>query len=405
MAGALNVDHHLMPAGIAEWAQTVSHAAASAGWHGVPADGSAVLDLYPIHPTVLPVLVRFFARFGQHERSLFSFLLSPEPFGLQAFADSLATARNWYRLPDFYDYVRAVFGHRLAGASYSSQWLRMTGTIDRAVAASDLDGSEIRVLKAVALLNVLDAEHLTATEAALSAALLDQESPGELHQTVTALKRKGLLFDRGAAGGYCLWPNTSVNLEAAFGLARRALGPADQIAAQLAPYLDESPVVARRHYITTGTLRHFELRHAEPAALDEAVSRPCEADGLIVVALCQTAAATRASPQHGGWPRVLFPRGCYPRDPGSASERSQPAPGRTLLAMGRRTTSRNSATTPTLQRRCPARLPSPGALWPAGFRRCSESGMQIQTWNGGERAAGWNAKARRPFRAAVQDLR
>ena len=119
---------------------------------------------------MLPVLVQFFARFGQHERSLFSFLLSSEPFGLQAFADRRATARNWYRLPDFYDYVRAVFGHRLAGRSYSSQWLRMTGTIDRAVAASDLDGSEIRVLKAVALLNVLDAEHLTATDMALSAA-------------------------------------------------------------------------------------------------------------------------------------------------------------------------------------------------------------------------------------------
>ena len=235
-----------------------------------------------------PVLVQFFARFGQHERSLFSFLLSSEPFGLQAFADRRATARNWYRLPDFYDYVRAVFGHRLAGRSYSSQWLRMTGTIDRAVAASDLDGSEIRVLKAVALLNVLDAEHLTATDAALSAALLDQESSGEIRRTVTALKRRGLLFDRGAAGGYCLWPNTSVNLEAAFGLARRALGPADRIAEQLAPYLDESPVVARRHYITTGTLRHFELRHAEPTALDEAVSRPFEADGLMVVALCQT---------------------------------------------------------------------------------------------------------------------
>ncbi len=287
-AGALNVDHHLMPPGIAESAHAAGRAGASAGWHGVLADDRVMLDLYPIHPTVLPVLVQFFARFGQHERSLFSFLLSSEPFGLQAFAARRATASTWYRLPDFYDYVRAVFGHRLAGRSYSSQWLRMTGTIDRAAAANDLDESEIRVLKTVALLNVLDAEHLTATDAALSAALLDQESFDEICRTVTALKQRGLLFDRGATGGYCLWPNTSVNLEAAFALARRALGPADRIAEQLAPYLDESPVVARRHYITTGTLRHFELRHAEPTALDEAVNRPFEADGLMVVALCRT---------------------------------------------------------------------------------------------------------------------
>ena len=287
-AGALNVDYQLMPPGTVESAHAVGQAAAQAGWYGVPADYRAVLDLYPIHPTVLPVLVQFFARFGQHERSLFSFLLSSEPFGLQAFADRQATASTWYCLPDFYDYVRAVFGHRLAGRSYSSQWLRMTGTIDRAAAASDLAGSEIRVLKAVALLNVLDAEHLTATDAALSAALLDKESSGEICRTVTALKQRGLLFHRGAAGGYCLWPNTSVNLEAAFALATRALGPTERIAEQLVPYLDESPVAARRHYITTGTLRHFQLRYAEPTALDEAVTRSFEADGLMVVALCQT---------------------------------------------------------------------------------------------------------------------
>jgi hypothetical protein len=201
--GALNVDYHLLPPGIAESAHAVGRAAASVGWHGLLANDISALDLYPIHPTVLPVLVQFFARFGQHERSLFSFLLSSEPFGLQSFADRRATARNWYRLSDFYDYVRAVFGHRLAGRSYSSQWLRMTGTIDHALAVGELDGSEIRVLKAVALLNVLDAEHLTATDAALSAALLDQEPSGEICRTVTALKQRGLLFDRGAAGGYC----------------------------------------------------------------------------------------------------------------------------------------------------------------------------------------------------------
>jgi hypothetical protein len=38
-------------------------------------------SLYPLHPTLLPVLVRFFARFGQPERFLFGFLLSNELSG------------------------------------------------------------------------------------------------------------------------------------------------------------------------------------------------------------------------------------------------------------------------------------------------------------------------------------
>ena len=59
------------------------------GWVG-PAQSQQLVDLaprmYPLHPTVLPALIRAFRRFGQNERSLFSFLLSNEPFGLQAFA-------------------------------------------------------------------------------------------------------------------------------------------------------------------------------------------------------------------------------------------------------------------------------------------------------------------------------
>lgn len=103
-------------------------------------------------PKLLPPLVRFFARYGQHERSLFGFLLSSEPFGLQAFAERKAGAQTWYGLAEFYDYVRSVFGHRLSGAaSYQTHWLRVAATVDT---AQDLSSLEFRVLKTVAILNL-----------------------------------------------------------------------------------------------------------------------------------------------------------------------------------------------------------------------------------------------------------
>ena len=74
--------------------------------------------------------------------------------------------------------------------------------------------------------------------------------PGRL----TPLKRRGLLFDRGAAGGYCLWPNTSVNLEVALEAARRALGSIEKVSDHIRQFLEESPLLARRHYIGN---RHF----------------------------------------------------------------------------------------------------------------------------------------------------
>ncbi|MCI0575501.1 MAG: hypothetical protein L0331_04765 [Chloroflexi bacterium] len=287
VAGALNVDTKQAPEDVVASAEIVLTATQSTGWYRPSADSPTPLALYPLHPTVLPVLVRFFARFGQHERSLFSFLLSSEPFGLQSFAERRATGRTYYRLPDFYDYIRTNFGHRLAGASYRSHWLRIVGTLDYAT-VTDLDILELKVLKAVAVLNLLDVEHLLATDTVLAAAITDGDIESDVSRAVSSLKHRGLLFHRGAAGGYCLWPSTSINLESALQIAQRTLGPVERVSAQLRPYLDASPLLARRHYIETGTLRHFEVRYTEQASLPEVVARPTDADGLVVVALCES---------------------------------------------------------------------------------------------------------------------
>ena len=115
---------------------------------------------------------------------------------------------------------------------------------------------------------------------------------------MAGLKHRGLLFHRGAAGGYCLWPSTSMSLESALESAQRTLGPVDRVVAHLRPYLDASARLARRHYIETGTLRHFELRYAELAALLEAMTHPTDADGLVVVTLCESADECQAAATH-----------------------------------------------------------------------------------------------------------
>ena len=306
--GALNVDRTLISNDVVARVPAVKAAALDTGWYGNSAELVSPLELYPLHPAVLPVLVRFFARFGQHERSLLGFLLSSEPFGLQDYAKRPANGRAWYRLCDFYDYIRSVFGHRLAGGSYQSHWLRISETIDR---MTDVDEYQLMVLKTVAVLNVLDAEYLLANEVVIAAALDDGDETGSVGRATTSLKQRGLLFDRGIAGGYCLWPSTSVNLESAFEAAKRVLGPVDSVSAQLRPYLSQSSVVARRHYIERGTLRYFEVRYADSTNVLETIELPTEADGQVVIVLCDStdegreALATIAATGDATNPKVL----------------------------------------------------------------------------------------------------
>lgn len=294
IAGALNIGASEVPAGVTHAAQVIREATLPTGWYGTSGAGLEPLSVYPLHPTVLPVLVRFFARFGQHERSLFSFLLSTEPFGLQFFADQVADGTTWYRLSDFYDYIRSAFGYRLGGASYRSSWLRIVETLDR-LGAEDIGLSELEILKTVAVLNLLDAEHLLPTVNVLTAAIGDGDASGEVRMSLETLRHRGLLFDRGAAGGYCLWPGTSVNLETAVDAATRALAPIDRVAPHLKSYLDQTPIVTRRHYIETGTLRHFEVRYAEVTEITEALGRPSDADGIVLIVLCESSSECQSA--------------------------------------------------------------------------------------------------------------
>jgi hypothetical protein len=294
VAGALNVQASRLPTAVRNAARTAASATAATGWLGGGTTAAATLDaarLYPLHPTLLPVLVRFFARFGQHERSLFGFLLSSEPFGLQAFADRPAAAETWYGLAEFYDYIRAVFGHRLAGASYKSNWIRILTMVD---AVSDADALELRVLKSVAVLNLLDADDLLPTGPALRAAFAPLEAKS-VDAALSRLRKRGVLFQRGAAGSFRLWPNSSVSLDTALAAAARAVGSVETVANGIEPYLDREPILARRHYVEKGTLRYFGLRYAHATALQDGLKGTLEGDGTVVVALADTDAERKAA--------------------------------------------------------------------------------------------------------------
>lgn len=244
--------------------------------------------LYPLHPTVIPVLIRVFRRFGQNERSLFSFLLSNEPFGLQAFSDQRLNEAEPYRLHDLFDYVRTNFGHRLAVQSYRSHWSLIESVIDSYATEEPL---QVQVLKTVGILNLLN-DNLLATEESVVCAFArdDQAFKRQVKAALDKLQKvKRALYDRGRGHGFCLWPHTSVDMERAYDDARRAVQTPQRVASCIKGYLETRPIVARRHYIQTGNLRHFDVRYCSVDELSGLINESItNADGLILVPLCET---------------------------------------------------------------------------------------------------------------------
>jgi hypothetical protein len=245
-------------------------------------------SLYPLHPTMLPVLIRTFRRFGQNERSLFSFLLSDEPFGLQEFsARSLQNAAS-YRLTDFYDYVRTNFGHRLVAQSYRSHWNLIDSMVD---SFATEDPTQIKILKAVGILNLLNDTDLVPTEATIVCALAgaDQNEQKQIRFGIEKLLSRRVLYSRGRERGLCLWPHTSVDLEKAYEEARHAIDTPRRVASLIKDYLETRPIVARRHYIETGNLRHFDVRYCSITEITAVIqNQNTDSDGTIVILLCET---------------------------------------------------------------------------------------------------------------------
>ncbi len=274
-------------------AEGVMAKAVSAGWFGAGAPAAALArvaaGLFPVDPTVLPVLSRVFRRFGQNERSLFGFLASSEPFGLLEYARRpLATAKP-YRLADLYDYVNANLAGVLSSGATNSRWSIVSSVVAGVDAKSPV---ELEILKTVGLLNVVDDPSIPSSADAIVLAIagVDGDAAVEVREGLERLMgATRILHRRGGAGSLSLWPNTSVDLEALLQQGLTEVSSADTVRSLL-PSLPRDPLVARRHYVETGALRHFERRYVGADALAAALAEPLgdgptSPDGRVLVVL------------------------------------------------------------------------------------------------------------------------
>src|ERR1017187_6709858 len=169
------------------------------------------------------------------------------------------------------------------------------------------DPIQLSVVKTVGILNLLDEADLVPTDKAIQAALGGPCGLGS-HKVRGAIeslhKSRRILFRRGVSGSYCLWPHTSVDLEAELQKATKSVPLMTTVGDALKEFLETRPIVARRHYIQTGNLRYFEVRYCSAADLERVTLQATMADGLIVVALCENISQRCASETVAQAPKV-----------------------------------------------------------------------------------------------------
>src|SRR5207237_2115031 len=95
------------------------------------------------------------------------------------------------------------------------------GVIEAVLASTAVETPEEEaVLKTVAMLSLLDAPDLPATEEIVSASVGGARKA--VDDAIKTLRSRGVIYERGTVKGLCLWPHTSVNLDELFAKAVEA---------------------------------------------------------------------------------------------------------------------------------------------------------------------------------------
>lgn len=246
---------------------------------------AAVAGCLPLHPvTALLMWPLFRSKVAQNERSLFAFLSSHEPHGFQEFLRRepvSAGGAALYRLPELYDYVVSALGMAAATGEDARYWGLIAHALERVPASAPPVAD--RLVKCIGLLSLYGAGIGVRPDRELLCAALDNADAAEVEAALEVLERESIVLWRRHRRCYGLWEGSDLDLDAAFERAVAQLGR-EPLYRRLQRVAQPRPLVARGHYVRTGTLRFFEPRIAAPTprACEEALNQQTRADGVLL---------------------------------------------------------------------------------------------------------------------------
>ena len=247
-------------------------------------------DCLPLHPTVALVIGSIFRRFAQNERSLFAFLSSSEPYGLQDFLSNQRYDGNMLpmlSIADLYDYLNTTIGNRLAASRDGDKWVEIEMAINR---LTDPLPTLVKLIKTIGLLSIVGevSTNLKASKETLRYAL-DDHTPTfakEFETALGTLEKRSIVIYRRYNDTYALWEGSDIDIEAMFRQAEGNLDPNERLMTYLSELVPPRPLIARRHLFEKGTLRYFIVRYTDLENFDLSMSEPLnDADGLVLYTL------------------------------------------------------------------------------------------------------------------------
>ena len=228
---------------------------------------SLLEDCWPLHPITACLLGPISRRrFGQNQRSLFSFLNSTEPFGFQDFLNA-ATREQLYDPDMLWDYLRVNLEPSIIASPDGHRWAMAVDALERCRAAGGSD-LQIRLLKVIALVDLFrERSGLSANLRLLALAIAEAED--DIRVAIAILEESSIVIFRKFSDSYSIFEGSDFDIDNAVDEAYDSIDEIDF--ARLSELADLQPVVAKRHYHETGAIRWFDTSIAPLRDIEEIV--------------------------------------------------------------------------------------------------------------------------------------
>lgn len=213
---------------------------------------------WPLHPAMAALLGPISKRqFGQNERSTFGFLASVEPFGFRSYLENTPLPEaSWYRPDNYWDYLRANLEPAILASSDGHRWAQAVEAVERTEAKTS-ESIYLILIKSIAVIDLFrNGSGLAAEESVLVSVLYDC-SKRKVEEALQQLADWKVILHKKHIGAWSVFEGSDFDIESAISQARVALPGVDF--ALLSSLTNLYPIIAKRHYHHTGTMRWMNM--------------------------------------------------------------------------------------------------------------------------------------------------
>ena len=241
------------------------------GRAGEPGRLASMLEsCWPLHPVVAcllgPVSRR---RFGQNQRSIFGFLNSAEPHGLQEFLHR-AGDNEFYGPDRLWDYLRANLEPSILASPDGHRWALASDVLERCERIRG-DSLQVKLLKTIGVIDLFSERSGLVASTKLLRVCYPDTPVAEIERALRQLDARSFTIFKKFLDARAIFAGSDFDIDAAVRAKFEEMGELDFT--ELKTLAGLQPVLAKRHYHATGALRWFDVDIVPVGKLGEVPAR------------------------------------------------------------------------------------------------------------------------------------